>query len=130
MDLLNGINLYLLQSGQVQRTLKKTICGDEEITEKTEVKAQKSSQLPANEVLNFMANQASMLKVDVSKSVQVKKIITNISSEEYERIGNIMKDFEENIENGMNAINSDFSEMNLSDNSKMKLLLQSMDKLA
>ena len=129
MDFLNGINLYSLQSGQVQKTLKKTLCGDEEVTEKTEAKAQNTTQMSSKEVFDFMANQASMFKIDVKKTVEIKKLTNSVSAEEYRRIGNIMKDFENSMAQGMELLDEDFADMNLSDNAKMKIALKSMDAM-
>ncbi|MCR5261283.1 MAG: hypothetical protein K6C94_05540 [Candidatus Gastranaerophilales bacterium] len=129
MDFLNGINLYALQSGQVQKTLKKTLCGDEEITEKTEAKAKQTTEMSSKEIFDFMANQASMLKIDVKKTVEIKKLTNTVSTEEYQRIGNIMKDFENSMEQGLQMLDSDFSNLNLSENAKMKIALKSIDKL-
>lgn len=130
MDFLNGINLYSLQSGQVKQTLKKTICGDEEITEKTETKAQKTNQISSKEIFDFMAQQASILKIDVKKTVQIKKLTNSISADEYQRIGNIMKDFENSMEQGLQMIDNEFGNMNLSDNTKMKIALKSIDTMS
>lgn len=128
MDLLSGINLYSMQSGQVNKILKKTLCNGEEITEKTEINAQKTNQMSSKDILGFMANQAVAMKVDVSKTIQIKKLTSSVSAEEYERIGNMMKDFENNIEQGLQTLNGEFPDLKLSENSKLKLVLQSMDK--
>lgn len=130
MDLLNSINLYSMQSAQINKTVKKSLCNGEEITEKTEIKAQNTNEMSAKDILDFMANQSNIMKVDVSKTVQIRKLTNKVSAEEYERISNIMKDFEANVEEGLLALDGDFPDLNLSENAKMKLVLNSMDKFS
>ena len=75
MDLINGINLYSMQSAKIRKELKTTM-GAAEQTEvvkhstKTETK-----ELPAKDVLGFMANQSVSVKIDVEQTLKVGKFV-------------------------------------------------------
>lgn len=125
MGLIGGINLYSMQSAQVQKKLKESLGVEEQVTTKTEVKAQKNTEMNAQDVLNFMANQSVSLKVDVKKTIKVCHIA---SGEQYERISNMMKDFEARVESGLQTLGGEFPNLNLSENAKMKIVLNSLDR--
>ena len=125
MDLLSGINLYSLQNAQMRKSLKKSLTADAQVTEQTEVKAQQKTKLSAREIFDYMANQSVSVKIDVTKKIQVNAVA---DAQQYERIGNFMKDFEQNVENSLQMLNNDFGQTNLSDSAKMKIVLRAVDK--
>ena len=100
MDLINGINLYSMQSAKIRKELKTTM-GAAEQTEvvkhstKTETK-----ELPAKDVLGFMANQSVSVKIDVEQTLKVGKFV---DCDRYQRISNMMKEFETEVENGLST---------------------------
>ncbi|MBQ2645604.1 hypothetical protein IJG14_08555 [bacterium] len=129
MDLLNSINLYTMQSSKITNNLKKSLCENEEIIEKTEIKTQKNTEMQANDVLNFMANQSVSMNINISKTIKINKILSTTSTEQYNRIGNFMKDFENTFEEGLDILNTDFTNLNLSENTKANIALKSIDKI-
>lgn len=125
MDLINGINLYSMQSAKIRKELKTTM-GAAEQTEvvkhstKTETK-----ELPAKDVLGFMANQSVSMKIDVKQTLKVGKFV---DCDRYQRISNMMKEFETEVENGLLTFSSEFPNLNVSDDTKMNLVLNSLER--
>lgn len=125
MDLINGINLYSMQSAKIRKELKTTM-GAAEQTEvvkhstKTETK-----ELPAKDVLGFMANQSVSMKIDVKQTLKVGKFV---DCDQYQRISNMMKEFETEVENGLLTFSSEFPNLNVSDDTKMNLVLNSLER--
>ena len=125
MDLINGINLYSMQSAKIRKKLKTTM-GAAEQTEvvkhstKTETK-----ELPAKDVLGFMANQSVSMKIDVEQTLKVGKFV---DCDRYQRISNMMKEFETEVENGLSTFSSEFPNLNVSEDTKMNLVLNSLER--
>ncbi len=125
MDLINGINLYSMQSAKIRKELKTTM-GAAEQTEvvkhstKTETK-----ELPAKDVLGFMANQSVSMKIDVKQTLKVGKFV---DCDRYQRISNMMKEFETEVENGLSTFSSEFPNLNVSEDTKMNLVLNSLER--
>ena len=125
MDLINGINLYSMQSAKIRKELKTTM-GAAEQTEvvkhstKTETK-----ELPAKDVLGFMANQSVSMKIDVEQTLKVGKFV---DCDRYRRISNMMKEFETEVENGLSTFSSEFPNLNVSEDTKMNLVLNSLER--
>jgi len=127
MDLIGGIGLYSLQNMQVRKKLKESMGGEQQTTVQQNItQSQTKSEVSAQDVFNYMANQSLSLKVDVKKTINVCKFVDN---QQYERISSMMKDFETTVETGMQTFNGEFPNLNLSDNSKLKLVLNSLDKV-
>lgn len=125
MDLINGINLYSMQSAKIRKELKTTMGAAEQTevvkhTTKTETK-----EMPAKDVLGFMANQSVSMKIDVKQTLKVGKFV---DCDQYQRISNMMKEFETEVENGLATFSSEFPNLNVSDDTKMNLVLNSLER--
>lgn len=123
MGLINGISMYSLQGAKI----RKEQTDRPEVTEQTQpITETKTKEVKADDIFGYMTNQSLSMKVDVQKTIKVCKFA---NSEQYQRIGDMMKEFEAEIESGLQTLQEDFPNLNLSDKSKMKLVLNSMELL-
>lgn len=123
MELIGGINLYSLRSAQMKKELKKETLGDKE--EKKTVDITKKTEIAPNDVLSFMASQAVSMKVDVTQTLKVTKCA---DTTEYQRISDMMKEFEAEVEYGLKTFDGEFPNIKISEDSKMKLVLNSLER--
>jgi hypothetical protein len=132
MDLINGISLYSASCSEVRKKLKETMGITTEENKVTETKTMNAtSDLKAKDVLDFMANQSITVKAEIQKQLKVNSQYNiNCSSDEYTRISNSMKNFEQAYELGLQTLNTDFASLNLSDNFKNKVVLKSLNTFA
>lgn len=119
-----GINTYILKNIQTKKTVKEE--NKEVIEEKTTEKTQiTKKQIPANDVLTFMANQSMCMKPDFVKNINVAKFA---DEEQYSRIGNMMREFEASVENGLKTFDGEFPNVKISERLKMYTVLNSLEK--
>ena len=119
-----GINTCILKNVQIKKTVKeenKEVI-EETKTEKTQITRK---QIPANDVLTFMANQSMCMKPDFTKSINVMKFA---DAEQYSRIVNIMREFESSVENGLKTFDGEFPNVKISERFKMYTVLKSLEK--
>ena len=124
MDLMNGINLYTLKSTYIKKVTKKETLGGEQ-ENKTIQKTQHTKETAPNNILDFMENQCISVKADVKKTLKVCKIT---DSSQYQRISDMMKDFESEVESGLVTFNGEFPNIKISEESKMKFVLNSLER--
>jgi len=119
-----GINTYILKNIQTKKTVKeeKTEVTEEKTTEKTQI-IQK--QIPANDVLTFMANQSMCMKPDFVNTINVAKFA---DEEQYSRIGNMMREFEASVENGLKTFDGEFPNAKISQKFKLYTVLNSLER--
>lgn len=125
MGLINGISMYSLQGAKIRKEQKSRLGVEEQTQTITETKTQ-TKEVKADDVFGYMANQSLSMRVDVQKTIKVCKFA---NSEQYQRIGDMMKEFEAEIESGLQTLKDDFPNLNISDKAKMKLVLNSMELL-
>ncbi len=123
MDLIGGINLYSMRSSQITKELKERL-GVTEQTQTTETTQTTNKEIASKDILNFMANQSVSMRIDV-KCQNVGKITAN---EEYQRIEKMMKEFETGVDSGLQTFNGEFPNLSISDGSKMKVVLNSLER--
>ncbi len=127
MGLINGISMYSLQGAKIRKEQKSRLGVEEQTQTITETKTQsQTKEVKADDVFGYMANQSLSMRVDVQKTIKVCKFA---NSEQYQRIGDMMKEFEAEIESGLQTLKDDFPNLNISDKAKMKLVLNSMELL-
>ena len=127
MGLINGISMYSLQGAKIRKEQKSRLGVEEQTQTTTESKTQtQTKEVKADDVFGYMANQSLSMRVDVQKTIKVCKFA---NSEQYQRIGDMMKEFEAEIESGLQTLQEDFPNLNISDKAKMKLVLNSMELL-
>lgn len=83
----------------------------------------KQSQVPADQVLNFLA--ASSTPVVARKTVDPSKYVDEASAA---RIGEFMKGFEDKVAEGLKAFDQEFAGVNVADSTKMAVVLKQIDK--
>lgn len=125
MGLINGISMYSLQGAKIRKEQKSRLGVEEQTQTITETKTQ-TKEVKADDVFGYMANQSLSMRVDVQKTIKVCKFA---NSEQYQHIGDMMKEFEAEIESGLQTLKDDFPNLNISDKAKMKLVLNSMELL-
>lgn len=123
MDLIGGINLYTLKGAQMRKSLKEETTGVQEQT-KT-FNTEKKCELAADDVLKYMANQSVSMQIDVKQTLKTERIV---DKDPYSKIADMMKDFEEQVESGMKLLNGEFPNLKISEDSKLKLVLSSMER--
>lgn len=99
-------------------------------TEKEEVKeeakaavAEEKTQVPADQVLNFLAQTA--VSVTPRKTVDPSKYV---DSESAARIAGFMADFEDKVADGLKAFDKEFAGVKVSDSAKMAVVLAQVEK--
>ena len=119
-----GINTYILKNIQTKKTVKeeKTEVTEEKTTEKTQII---QNQIPANDVLTFMANQSMCMKPDFVNTINVAKFA---DEEQYSRIGNMMREFEASVENGLKTFDGEFPNAKISQKFKLYTVLNSLER--
>ncbi len=123
MDLIGGINLYSMRSSQIRKELKEKLGVTEQTQTQQKTETQKN-EMPASDVLNFMANQSVSMQVDV-KCTGVGKLA---ASDQYRRIETMMKEFEAEVESGLQTFNGEFPNLNISESSKLNVVLNSLER--
>lgn len=119
-----GINTYILKNIQTKKVIKENTG---EVLEETKTENTQITNKPisANDVLTFMANQSICMKPDFVKSLNVAKFV---DEEQYSRIGNMMKEFEASVENGLKTFNGEFPNAKISEKSKLFTVLNSLER--
>ena len=119
-----GINTYILKNVQTKKVIKENT---EEVSEesKTESTHITNKTVSANDVLTFMANQSIYMKPDFIKSLNVAKFA---DEEQYSRIGNMMREFEEGVETGLKTFNDEFPNIKISGKSRLFTVLKSLER--
>lgn len=124
MDLIGGINLYSMRGAQMRKALKEETLGETEQTQ-TIQKSKTTSEMAPTDVLSFMANQSVSMKIDVTQTLKVCKYV---DGEQYQRISGLMKEFEAEVESGLQTFNGEFPNIKISEDSKMNLILNSLER--
>lgn len=126
MELISGISMYSLQGAQIKKNLKKETGVTEQTQTITETKTTtQTKEVKSDDIFGYMANQSASLRVSVNTKIKVCKFV---NSEQYQRISDMMKDFEAEIESGMQTLKGEFPNLNISESSKMKIILNSMER--
>ena len=119
-----GINTYILKNVQVKKTIKENTG---EVSEETKTESAQITNKPIspNDVLSFMENQSICMKPNFTKSLNVSKYV---NEEQYLRIGNMMKEFEASVENGLKTFDGEFPNAKISEQSKLFMVLNSLER--
>ena len=119
-----GINTYILKNVQTKKVIKENT---EEVSEKSKTESTHitNKTVSANDVLTFMANQSIYMKPDFIKSLNVAKFA---DEEQYSRIGNMMREFEEGVETGLKTFNNEFPNIKISGKSRLFTVLKSLER--
>lgn len=94
--------------------------------EKSPATSQKAS-VAADDVLNFMAQSAVSVAPATTKSVDPAKYVDKASAE---RIAGFMAEFEDKVAEGLANFEKEFAGVNVSDSTKMTLILAGLNKEA
>ncbi len=121
---MNGINLYTLRSTYIKKVTKKETLGGEQENKTIEITKNTKETAP-NNILDFMENQCISVRADVTKTLKICKIT---QSNQYQRISEMMKDFEAEVESGLSTFNLEFPNIKISEDSKMKVVLNSLER--
>jgi len=117
-----GINTYILKNVQTKKVVKEE---KTEVTEDAEKKQITQNHIPAADVLTFMENQSMCMKPDFVKTINVAKFA---DEEQYSRIGNLMREFEASVENGLKTFDGEFPNVKISQRLKMYTVLNSLTR--
>ena len=127
MKMINNIAMYTLTSSVVKKEIKtETIETEQQVKEEKTTKTLETKNLPAQDVLAYMANQAMCMRVDFKPTINTKNFV---DTNQYNRISEIMKDFEKQFEEGMRTIDEEFLGKKLSQKAKQKIVLNSFDNM-
>lgn len=89
--------------------------------------AEEKPQLSADTILNYMAQSAVTVQAANKKTVDPSKYV---DSESAARIAGFMADFEGKVATGLKAFDQEFGDSNVSDSSKMAVVLKQINKEA
>ena len=119
-----GINTYTtMYNLKVKKTEnKQTEVAEENLTKNVN---SENKQISANDVLTFMANQSACMKPEFHKTINVTKFV---NKEQYDRIGNMMREFEASVENGLRTLEGEFPNKRISQNAKLTIVLNSLER--
>lgn len=82
-------------------------------------------EIPATDVLSFMAAQSIDVQPAVKKTIDVSKYVT---PEQAERIAGFVQGFEKEVEKGLLSFGKEFPNKALSDDAKLDLVVEMFNK--
>ena len=120
-----ALNTYMMKNVQIKKTVKESTEEIKEETKTENVQFTNNKQVSANDVLSFMANQSICMKPEFINSINIAKFA---DEEQYSRIGNMMREFEESVESGLKTFNGEFPNVKISEKSKVFTVLNSLER--
>lgn len=118
-----GINTQALNYAQMHKADKKD--GAVKDSAKEQQPAVSKKDIPAADVLSYMAAQSVDVKPAVKKTLDVSKYVT---PEQSQRIAGFVQGFQSEVEKGLQKFDTEFPNANLSDQSKMNFVLDAFNK--
>ena len=82
-------------------------------------------QMNPDDVMNYLVKQGVSHNLKPTKSIDTSKYVDKASSQ---RIAEFMGKFEDRVAEGLKAFDADFGNINISDNAKMKVVLDAINK--
>lgn len=124
MNIINGMNLYSLKGSVVKKEVKKETCVEKQVDIQTKKDDKGETKIEARDILSYMAQQSISMRVEVKPAIGKCNFA---DTSEYCSISNIMQDFEEQMSAGLQALEDEFSSLNLSEDAKLKIMLKTME---
>ncbi len=117
----NNINPININPQIVGYTLKKEAKDKSAEAETSTKSAVDKKEVPASDVLSFMAAQSIDVKPAAKKTIDVSKYVT---SEQAARIAGFVQGFEKEVEKGLLQFNKEFPQSSLSDSAKLDIVVE------